>query len=112
MWFSDQSPPRLGARLFGHTLALVEAVAEVLAVLVGGVVCQHLLARGALEGLKARLALDGLRRGVLCLVSAACNMRRSLEVLVARTYGLQLTLGLLWSTIALAITLLLCPTTV
>ena len=53
------------ARLFRDSLALVEAVRELLVVLVRGVVGQHLLARGALEGLEAGLALDGLRGGVL-----------------------------------------------
>jgi hypothetical protein len=52
-------------RLFRLTLALVEAIRKLLAVLVAGMVCQHLLARGALERLEASFALDSLRRGVL-----------------------------------------------
>lgn len=51
--------------LFRDTIVGVEAICELLAVLVGSVVGQHLLACGALEGLEASLALDGLRGGVL-----------------------------------------------
>jgi hypothetical protein len=52
-------------RLFRNAVVGVEAVGELLAVLVGGVVRQHLLARRALERLEAGFALDGLGRGVL-----------------------------------------------
>jgi hypothetical protein len=51
--------------LFRLSLVRVEAVGELLAVLVRSVVGKHLLARCALEGLEARFALDGLGRGVL-----------------------------------------------
>jgi hypothetical protein len=51
--------------LFGNTFVGVEAVAKVLGVLIRGVVGEHLAACGALEGLEARLALDGLRGRVL-----------------------------------------------
>jgi hypothetical protein len=54
-----------GGILFCNTLVGIEAVAEVLAVLVRGVVGKHLAARGALEGLEASLALDGLGSNVL-----------------------------------------------
>jgi hypothetical protein len=53
------------ARLFGGAVGRLETVGKLLAVLVGGVVGQQLLARGALEGLEAGFALDGLRRGIL-----------------------------------------------
>jgi hypothetical protein len=52
-------------RLFGDTVFGVEAVLEVLAVLVRGVVGEHLAAGCALERLEARLALDRLGGGVL-----------------------------------------------
>jgi hypothetical protein len=52
-------------RLFGDTVVGVEAVLEVLAVLVRGVVGEHLAAGCALERLEARLALDRLGGGVL-----------------------------------------------
>jgi hypothetical protein len=51
--------------LFRLSLVRVEAVGKLLAVLVGRVVREHLLARCALEGLEAGFALDGLGRGVL-----------------------------------------------
>jgi hypothetical protein len=54
------------APLFCLSLVRVEAVGELLAVLVRRMVSKHLLARCALEGLEARFALDGLSRGVLC----------------------------------------------
>lgn len=48
-----------GKRLFGDTVFGAKAVGEGLAVLVGGVLLEHLARRGALERLEARLALDG-----------------------------------------------------
>jgi hypothetical protein len=57
-------------RLFRNTLVGVEAVGELLAVLVRSVVRKHLLAGGALESLEARLALDALRRDILVTASA------------------------------------------
>jgi hypothetical protein len=62
---ASKSNQLYGSRLFRLTLALVEAIRKLLAVLVAGMVCQHLLARGALERLEASFALDGLGRGVL-----------------------------------------------
>jgi hypothetical protein len=56
---------RPDSRLFRNTVVGVKAVGELLAVLVRGVVGKHLLAGGALEGLEAGFALDGLGRGVL-----------------------------------------------
>lgn len=47
----------------------IEAVLEILAVLVGGVLGQHLAAGGALERLEACLALDGEGGGILRRVS-------------------------------------------
>lgn len=58
-------PLTRGGTLFRNTLVGIEAVAEVLAVFVRGVVGKHLAARGALEGLEASLALDGLGSNVL-----------------------------------------------
>jgi hypothetical protein len=52
-------------RLFRNTILGVEAVGELLAVLVRGVLGEKLAVCGALEGLEARLALDGLGCGVL-----------------------------------------------
>lgn len=54
------------ARLFRNTILRIEAVSELLAMLIRGVVGKHFLARGALESLEAGFALDGLRRCVLC----------------------------------------------
>jgi hypothetical protein len=51
--------------LFCDALLGVEAVLELLTVLVGRVVGKHLAARGALESLEAGLALDRLGGGVL-----------------------------------------------
>ena len=51
--------------LLGDALVSVEAVAKVLAVLIRGVVGEHLAAGGALEGLEAGFALDGLGGCVL-----------------------------------------------
>lgn len=53
------------ALLLNDTVFGVEAVLEVLGVLVGGVLDEQLARGGALEGLEARLALDGLCAGVL-----------------------------------------------
>jgi hypothetical protein len=50
--------PAHTSRLFGNTVLGVEAVLEVLAVLVRGVIGEHLAVRRALERLEARLALD------------------------------------------------------
>lgn len=47
-------------RLFRNTVFGVEAVGELLAVLVCGVFGEQLAVCGALEGLEAGLALDGL----------------------------------------------------
>lgn len=52
-------------RLFRDAIVGVEAIGELLAVLIRRVVGQHLLARGPLEGLEAGFALDGLRGGIL-----------------------------------------------
>jgi hypothetical protein len=52
-------------RLFRLTLALVEAVRKLLAMLVTRMVRQHLLTRGTLECLEASFALDRLGRDVL-----------------------------------------------
>lgn len=51
--------------LFGNTVVGVEALLKLLAVLVRGVVAEHLAVRRALERLEARLALDCLGGGVL-----------------------------------------------
>lgn len=59
-----------GGCLFRDTLVGVEAVGELLAVLVRSVLRKQFLAGGALERLEARLALDGLRRGILVTTSA------------------------------------------
>jgi hypothetical protein len=56
---------RIAGQLLCDTLVSVEAVLELFAVLVGGVVGEHLAARGALKGLEARLALDRLGGDVL-----------------------------------------------
>jgi hypothetical protein len=60
---APHSPVR---RLFRRgALVGVEAILELLAVLIARVVGKHLAACGALEGLEASFALDGLRGGVL-----------------------------------------------
>jgi len=56
-------------RLFRNTVVGVEAVSELLAVLVRSVFGKELAVSGALEGLEAGLALDGLGGGVLCAIS-------------------------------------------
>lgn len=48
-----------------HAVVAVETIREGLVMLVGSVLAQHLLAGGALEVLKAGLALDGLGGEVL-----------------------------------------------
>lgn len=55
-------------RLFGNTVLGLEAVHELLAVLVRGVLGEKLAVCGALKGLEAGLALDGLGGGVLSSV--------------------------------------------
>jgi hypothetical protein len=55
--------------LFRNTLIRIEAVGELLAVLVACVIGKHLAARGALEGLEARFALDCLGGGILVRIS-------------------------------------------
>lgn len=97
---------------FGNTIVRIEAVAEVLAVLVRGMIGQHLLAGGALEGLEAGLALDCLRGGILAVVSATCLSNVTRTGLSGRTHSLELTLGLLGTGVALALALLLCPAAV
>lgn len=108
------------ACLFHNSLAFVEAISKLLVVLVRGVIGQHLLARGALEGLEAGFALDGLCGGVLSSQRALANV----HVLVAlwtsfvkvygggaeteETHGFELRLGFLGTAVALAIALLLC----
>jgi hypothetical protein len=52
-------------RLFLNTILGFEAVCELLAVLVRGVFGEDLAVGGALEGLEARLALDGLGGSIL-----------------------------------------------
>lgn len=51
-----------------NTISGLEAVLKVLRVLVCGVLAEHLAVGGALEGLEASLALDGLGSGVLFTV--------------------------------------------
>ena len=65
MHSSIRSPVRIAGRLFRSALVGIEAVLELLAVLVARVVGKHLAARGALEGLEASFTLDGLRGSVL-----------------------------------------------
>jgi hypothetical protein len=77
-----QSSPRGTCRLFGDTVVGVEAVLEILAVLVRGVVAEHLAVRRALERLEARLALDSLGGGVL---HAASVQLVDVRVLFLRT---------------------------
>jgi hypothetical protein len=60
-----ETQPRSPGILFRSTVGSLKAVGELLAMLVGSVVRKQLLARGALEGLEAGFALDGLGRGVL-----------------------------------------------
>lgn len=55
--------------LFRNTVVGVEAVGELLAVLVRGVFGEELAVCGALERLEAGLALDGLSGGVLQVIS-------------------------------------------
>ena len=52
-------------RSFRYTVVGIEAVREVLAVLIRGVFHKHLAVRGALEGLEAGLALDRLGSRIL-----------------------------------------------
>lgn len=101
------------SRLFRNTILGVEAVGKLLAVLVRGVFGEQLTVRGALEGLEARLALDGLGCGVLRMISiCACLKVASLWLIekMWESYGLQLRLGFLGTGIALAVALLLCST--
>ena len=67
--FRSASLGRPSQDLFGGTVGLIEAVGELLAVLVRGVFGEQLAACGALEGLEAGLALDGLGGGVLYPIS-------------------------------------------
>lgn len=68
------SPSLAPSHLLRHTLVGVEAVGKLLAMLVARVVRQHLLARGALEGLEAGFALDCLGCGVLsCQFVSTCD---------------------------------------
>lgn len=60
-------PPFL--RLFCNTISLVETVGELFAVLVRGVFGEQLAVGGALEGLEASLALNGLSGRVLNRIS-------------------------------------------
>lgn len=62
-------PDMLASGLFRNTVSCVEAVGKLLAVLVGRVIGQHLLACGALERLEAGFALDSLGSGILGSVS-------------------------------------------
>jgi len=64
--------------LFRNAVVGVEAVGEGLAVLVIGVVGQHLAAGGALEGLETSLALDCESGGVLARSASAfeTNIKR------------------------------------
>lgn len=61
-------------RLFRNTIIGVEAVSKLLAVLVRGVFGEQLAVCGALEGLEAGLALDGLGGGVLFAISICALM--------------------------------------
>ena len=104
-------PPFL--RLFRNTVVGVEAVSELLAVLVRGVFGEHLTVCGALEGLEAGLALDGLGGGVLLCISMRIGVDKEFDMLRSiswESYGFQLRLGLLGTSIALAVALLLCST--
>lgn len=67
--YTPASPGRT-LRLFRNTVGGVEAVLKLLAVLVRGVFGEELAVCGALKGLEARLALDGLGGGVLCAISS------------------------------------------
>lgn len=62
-------PRRNNLRLFSNAVVGIEAVSKLLAVLVRGVFGEQLAVCGALEGLEAGLALDGLGGSVLCAVS-------------------------------------------
>lgn len=101
------------AGLFGHTLVGVEAVTKVLAVLVGGVVGEHLAAGGALKGLEAGLALDRLcGRVLVCcqkfgLKWSIATQSRQVAQRNTFTYGFQLALRLLGACISLTIPFLL-----
>lgn len=99
------------AVLFRDAVRCLKAVRKLLAVLIACVIRQHLLARGALERLEARFALDGLRGGVLETLLVTSHTTRPNIGFARRvtTYGFQLALRLLGTRIALAITLLLCP---
>lgn len=56
------SPPSASP---GNAVFGIEALLESFAVLVRGMLAEHLAAGGALEGLEARLALDGEGGGIL-----------------------------------------------
>ena len=74
---------------------------------------KHLAVRGALEGLEAGLALDGLGGGVLLCISMRAGVDKEFAMLQSiywESYGFQLRLGLLRTSIALAVALLLCST--
>ncbi len=58
-----------GLHLFCNTVFGVEAVGELLAVLVRGVFGEELAVCGTLEGLEAGLALDSLGCRILLLIS-------------------------------------------
>lgn len=100
-------------RLFRNTVVGVEAVGELLAVLVRGVFGEQLAVCSALEGLEAGLALDALGGGVLDMISTCAQGKGNSATLssnIWKSYGFQLRLGLLGTSIALAVTLLLCST--
>lgn len=59
--------------LFRDTVVGTEAVGEGLAVLVGGVLLEHLASHGALERLEALLALDGEGGGILGGAISSCS---------------------------------------
>jgi hypothetical protein len=69
-------------RLFRNTIGLVEAVGELLAVLVRGVFDEELAVGGALESLEAGLALDGLGGGVLHCISM-CTRDRGVSAMLS-----------------------------
>jgi hypothetical protein len=103
----------LRLRLFRNTIVGVEAVGELLAVLVRGVFGKQLAVCSALEGLEAGLALDALGGGVLYMISKCAHSKgvsATLSSNIWRSYGFQLRLGLLGPSIALAVALLLCST--
>ena len=74
--------PRL--RLFRHTVVGVEAVNKLFAVLVCGMFGKELAVCGALKGLEAGLALDGLGGGVLFMISICALDGRS-ALLMSKT---------------------------